>query len=113
MEKFMFLFAAAWITLPRPKTCRQTCKNGITGWAASAKKVCWWQRTFGKYPQATNRHKKVITDGPFVEAKEAVGGYAIEQQKTWIGYRTCQRPSDFRSRWKAEIRQLRKIEMPA
>src|SRR4051812_27363669 len=84
MEKFMYLF-----------------RNGVTGMQeqspeamqAHMQKWVGWMKSLGEKGilvggepleqtgKQVNGANKVITDGPFVEAKEAVGGYLIVSAK--------------------------------
>jgi hypothetical protein len=84
MEKFMYLFRGgdAALASQSPEVMQ-----------AHMQKWMGWMKTLGEKGilvageplqqngKQVNGTKKVITDGPFIEAKEAVGGYLIVNAK--------------------------------
>lgn len=115
MEKFMFLFRGGQDATLSPEAMQANMQKWF-GWLGGLSKN---GQLVGSEPlEAGGRQLsgqgKVVTDGPFVESKEVIGGYAIITAKnldeaTEIA-RGC--PIFESPNGKLEIRQLRKIEMP-
>ncbi len=86
--KFMLLFMAdedAWMALPEEE--RQAAIERIGAWFgehARAGRIVEGRRLTGRRAAKTVRlgpagrsRKPMVTDGPFVEGKEAIGSYAV------------------------------------
>jgi len=85
MEKFMYLFRGGENHAHNAKDSEEAKKN-MQAWMT-------WMEGLGKKGilvggeplqptgKQVNGSKKVVTDGPFVEAKEIVGGYLIVNAK--------------------------------
>jgi hypothetical protein len=85
MGKFMFIYRSDKETrdkLPREEMQRLYPKWQV--WIADSREKGWMLdpgnglKTEGRVVNAS----KVVTDGPFVESKEVVGGYAIVEAET-------------------------------
>lgn len=58
--------------------------------------------------------KKTVTDGPFTEGKEVVGGYFIVNAKDYDdAISLCADYPDYQYGGQIQVRQVMKVEMPA
>ena len=82
MEKFMYLFRGGMDSNQSPEAMQAQMQKWTTWMDALGKKG---SLLGGEPLQATGKQikgkKMVITDGPFVEAKESVGGYLLVNAK--------------------------------
>jgi hypothetical protein len=79
MEKFMYLFRGGDSNTAQSPEAMQAHMQKWMAWMGdlSQKGLFIAGEPLQKTGKQVNGTKKVITDGPFVEAKEAVGGYLI------------------------------------
>jgi hypothetical protein len=118
MEKFMLLFRGGQNHADNATESKEAIENmkAWTTWMDGlAKKGTLaggepLQRT-GK--QVTGKNK-VVTDGPFIEGKETVGGYLIINAKNINEAVEISKGCPiFAEDGKVEVRQVQKMEMPA
>lgn len=116
MEKFMLLFQGAMATeQPSPQQMEETMGK----WFAWINKLA----QSGKYDSGEallptgkvlkGSHKNV-TDGPFTEGKEIIGGYFIVNANDYDeAVSLCEDYPDYATGGTVIVRQIQKIDMPA
>jgi len=116
MEKFMFLFRGG----------QNHAENAADSPEARANMQAWvtWMDNLGKKGilvggeplqrtgKQVNGKNKVVTDGPFIEAKETVGGYLIVNAKDINEAVEISKGCPiFQEDGKLEVRPIQKMEM--
>jgi len=116
MEKFMFLFRGGF----------NHAENAADSPEATANMQAWitWMDDLAKKGilvggeplqsagKQVNGKNKVVTDGPFIEAKETVGGYLIVKAKDINEAVEISKGCPiFKEDGKVEVRQIQKMEM--
>ncbi|HWY38918.1 MAG TPA: YciI family protein [Bacteroidia bacterium] len=83
MEKFMYLFRGGANGQALSPENMQAHMQKWTGWMRSLgeKGILVSGEPLQQTGMQVNGNKKVVTDGPFVEAKEMIGGYLIVNAK--------------------------------
>jgi hypothetical protein len=83
MEKFMYLFRNGASTQQMSPENMQAHMQKWMGWMKSLgeKGILVGGEPLQQAGKQVNGTKKVVTDGPFVEAKEVIGGYLIVNAK--------------------------------
>ena len=85
MAKFLFVYRSAPATMRNlsPEEMQQTMQKWST-WISEGMQKGWMLDPGDGLTQegCVVNAKKVVTDGPFVEAKELVGGFSIVQAAT-------------------------------
>ena len=113
MEKFMYLFRGGFAAAER----ENVPADHMQKWAKWMETLAQKGIMAGGEPlqptgKQVNGSKKVVTDGPFVEAKELVGGYLIVQAKDINEAVEISKGCPiFDVDGKLEIRQIQKLEM--
>ena len=85
MSKFMYLFRSnpAAFRSMSPEQMQQLTKKWM-GWADTLKKNGHFKQAGERLDEAgkvVRGKSKIITDGPFVEAKDSIGGYMLVEAK--------------------------------
>ncbi|HXB11160.1 MAG TPA: YciI family protein [Bacteroidia bacterium] len=115
MEKFLYLFRGGQTT--DHNSSPEAMQAQMQKWMQWMEKLSKNGTMLGGEPlkpggKQVNGTKKVVTDGPFVEAKETVGGYLLIQAKDINDAveisKTC---PIFEVDGKVEIRPLQTMEM--
>jgi hypothetical protein len=83
MEKFMYLFRGGMsVAKLSPEEMQKDMQNWMTWMGELAQKgILVGGEPLQGTGKQVNGSKKVVTDGPFTEAKEMVGGYLIVNAK--------------------------------
>jgi hypothetical protein len=116
MEKFMYLFRGGENHAHNAADSEAAAKN-MQKWMAWMGELAQKGIMVGSDPlQPTGKvvsgTKKVVTDGPFVEAKEMVGGYLIVNAKDINDAVEISKGCPiFDENGKVEVRPLQKMEM--
>lgn len=117
MEKFMFLFRGGMsdTQIPSPEAMQANMQKWYNWLGGLSKKgVLVGSEPLEPAGRQLTGTQKTVTDGPFVEAKETVGGYAIVTAKNLDEATEIAKGCPiFEAGGRLEIRQVRKIEMPA
>lgn len=113
MEKFMYLFRGGHANEPNGNVPADHMQKWMKWMEALAKKGTL---VAGEPLQPTgkqvNGSKKIVTDGPFVEAKELVGGYLIVNAKDINDAVEISKGCPiFEEDGKVEVRPIQKMEM--
>jgi hypothetical protein len=116
MEKFIYLFRGGENHAYNAAESEKAQKNmqAWMGWMQSLQQK--GVLAGGEPLQPTGKHvqgsKKVVTDGPYAEAKEMVGGYLIVQAKDiHEAVELSKGCPIFEEEGNVEIRQIQKMEM--
>lgn len=114
MEKFMLIFHGG---MSQQNTPDEMQKN-MAGWMAWIDKLA----AAGKYDSGEpllpggkliSGADKAVTDGPFTEGKEVVGGYFIVNAADMAeAVALCDDYPDFNIGGKIQVRQVMKMDMP-
>jgi hypothetical protein len=116
MEKFMYLFRGGENHAHNAKDSEAAAKN-MQAWGAWMQNMQQKGILAGGEPlqptgKQVNGNKKVVTDGPFVEAKEMVGGYLIINAKNIDEAVEISKGCPiFEENGKLEVRPIQKMEM--
>jgi len=115
MEKFMLIFHGGSDIAPEMRSPEAMQKH-MQKWFAWVEKLKKEGRYLSGEPLEPNGKfvsgpKKVVTDGPFAESKELVGGYFIVQAKDIQEViRLCDDYPDFALNGKIQIRPVQKMD---
>ena len=115
MEKFMFLFRGGDISAMSP----QEQQEHMGKWFAWVEKLQKEGRYIAGEPltpegKVVAGSKKAITDGPFSESKEVVGGFFIIEAKSIEEATSIAKDSpDFELGGSVEVRTVMKLDIPA
>ncbi len=117
MEKFMLIFQGGMP--PEDQTTPEKMQENMGKWMAWIDKLA----KAGKYDsgepllpggKVISGTKKTVTDGPFTEGKELIGGYFIINAADFDeAFALCDDYPDYESGGKISIRQVMKVPMPA
>ncbi|HWY99391.1 MAG TPA: YciI family protein [Bacteroidia bacterium] len=116
MEKFMYLFRGGENHAHNAQDSEAAQKN-MQAWGAwmgdlSKKGIMVGADPLQPTGKVVSGTKKVVTDGPFVEAKEMVGGYVIVNAKDINEAVEFSKGCPiFAENGKVEVRPLQKMEM--
>jgi hypothetical protein len=117
MEKFMFIFHGGG--LPQEQRTPEEMEAGMGKWMAWIDKLA----KAGKYDSGEplipggkiiSGVNKTVTDGPFAEGKEIVGGYFIVNAANYDeAIAMCDDYPDYQYGGKVQVRQVMKMDMPS
>jgi hypothetical protein len=114
MEKYMFLFRGGATNLSP-----QQHEAHLGKWLSWVEKLTKDGRYVGGEPllpggKTISGAKKVVTDGPFAESKEVIGGYFVVEAKNYDEAVLMAKDSpDFEFGGSVEVREVMKMDMPA
>jgi hypothetical protein len=113
MEKFMFIFIGGM----EPKNSPEAMQASMQEWFSWIEKL----KKEGRYDggealepsgKGISGSKKIVTDGPFAEGKELVGGYFIVKAKDLDEAVMLAKDSpDLKHNGRVEVRPLMKFDM--
>ncbi len=113
MEKFMYLFRGGMDPNASPEAMQaqmQKWQNWMQSLQKSNNLVAG--EPLQNSGKQLNGSKKVVTDGPFIEAKEMVGGYLIVNAKSLDdAVELAKGCPIFESDGKLEVRPIQKMDM--
>ncbi|MGC4022607.1 MAG: YciI family protein [Cyclobacteriaceae bacterium] len=113
MEKFMFIFIGGM----DPSQSPEAMQTSMQEWFAWIDKLKKEGRYEGGEPldpvgKVVSGPKKIITDGPFAEGKEIVGGFFVVKAKNLDEAVTIAKDCpDLKHNSRVEVRPVMKIEM--
>jgi hypothetical protein len=117
MEKFMLIFHGGG--LPQEQRTPEEMEAGMGKWMAWIDKLA----KAGKYDSGEplipggkiiSGVNKTVTDGPFAEGKEIVGGYFIVNAANYDeAIAMCDDYPDYQYGGKVQVRQVMKMDMPS
>jgi hypothetical protein len=113
MEKYMFLFRGGDVGKLSPKDQEAQMQK----WLAWVEKLTKENRYLSGEPLLpggkTITHKKTVTDGPFAESKEVIGGFFIVHAKNLEeAVQMAKDAPDFELGGSVEVREVMKMDMP-
>jgi hypothetical protein len=116
MEKFMYLFRGGENHASNATSSEQAAKN-MQAWmtwmqSLQQKGILVGGEPLQRTGKQVNGAKKVVTDGPFIEAKEMVGGYLMVNAKDINEAVEISKGCPiFAEDGKLEVRPVQKMEM--
>jgi hypothetical protein len=114
MEKYMFLFRGGDVSNLSPQ--QQEAQMQL--WLAWVEKLTKSGRYLSGEPllpggKTISGSKRTVTDGPFTESKEVVGGFFIVNAKDYNeAVEMAKEAPDFSIGGSVEVREVMKIDMP-
>ena len=114
MEKYMFLFRGGDVSHLSPQ--QQEAQMGK--WLAWVEKLTKEGKYLAGEPllptgKTVSGQKKVVTDGPFVESKEIIGGFFMVNAKNYDDAVAMAKDSpDYDLGGVVEVREVMKMDMP-
>jgi hypothetical protein len=113
MEKFIYLFRGGMDNAASPEAMQahmQKWQNWMTDLGKSGKMIAG--EPLQPSGKQVNGSKKVVTDGPFIEAKEMVGGFIVVNAKDINEAVEISKGCPiFEMDGKVEVRPVQKMEM--
>jgi len=115
MEKFMFIFIGGMD--PQNSNSPEAMQTSMQEWFSWIEKLKKEGRYEGGEPlepggKGVSGPKKLVTDGPFAEGKELVGGYFIVKAKNLDEAVTLAKECpDLKHNGRVEVRPIMKIQM--
>jgi hypothetical protein len=116
MEKFIYLFRGGNANETMSPEAMQENMQKWFAWMGSLSQSGAFVSGEPLQPtgKLVNGTKKIVTDGPFIEAKEMVGGFVIVNAKDIDEAVELSKGCPiFEADGKLEVRPLRKMDMPA
>jgi hypothetical protein len=116
MEKYLYIFRGGDDV--REQQSLEAWQTHMQKWGAWMKGLAEKGILVGGEPlelegKQVNGKNKVVTDGPFIEAKETVGGYLIVNANSLEEATEISKGCPiFEHDGKLEVRQIKKIDMP-
>jgi hypothetical protein len=117
MEKFMLIFHGGGLT-PEQQT-PENMQIGMGKWMAWIDKLAKAGQYVSGEPllpggKIISGSSKTVTDGPFIEGKEIVGGYFIINAADYNeAVALCADYPDYDRGGKVQVRQVMKMDMPS
>jgi hypothetical protein len=113
MEKYMFLFRGGDVSKLSPKDQEAQMQKWLT-WVEKLRKENRYLAGEPLLPGGkTITPKKTVTDGPFAESKEVIGGFFIVHAKNLDeATQMAKEAPDFELGGSVEIREVMKMDMP-
>jgi hypothetical protein len=114
MEKYMFLFRGGDLSKLSP----QQQEAQMQKWFAWVEKLTKENRYLGGEPllpggKTVTGPKKIVTDGPFTESKEVIGGFFIVHAKDIDeAVKMANDYPDYELGGSIEVREVQKLDMP-
>ena len=115
MEKYMFLFRGGDVSKLSPQ--QQEAQMGK--WMAWVEKLTKEGRYLSGEPllpggKTVSGAKKTVTDGPFAESKEVIGGYFVIEAKNYDeAVAIAKDCPDYELGGSVEVREVMKLDMPS
>jgi hypothetical protein len=115
MEKFMLIFQGGMSPSSSPEQMQAQMGKWMS-WIGKLRENNQYLEGEPLLPggKLISGKKKTVTDGPYTEGKEVVGGYFIIQAKDYEeAVSLCDDYPDFEHGGSIQVRQVMKIEVPA